>query len=216
MKKIIPLIIIVVAFGFSSCKKDEIHNTDTKVGISEVTFYPTFEMAGDRYVSIVKGGSFTDPGATATEGGASLQITKTGDVNVNKVGVYDIVYSAVNKDGFPGSVTRTVAVLPSAENAGVDISGKYANVGSFNYTATVQKLAPGFYLSDNVWGGSSAAVIASYMITVDGTNIILPNNSLTGYGPVQGTGTLDNAGNLTLSVTLVNYGLTSTKKWKKQ
>lgn len=217
MKKIIPLIIVVIVFGFSSCKKDEIHNTDTKVGISDVTVYPTFTMTGDRYVSIVKGGSFTDPGVTAVEGTTTLQVTKTGNVNTDQVGVYDVVYSAVNKDGFAGSVTRTVAVLPSAEGAGVDISGKYANVGSFNYIATIQKLAPGFYVSDNIWGGGSAAVIASYLITVDGTNIILPVNSISPYGRVRGTGTLDNAGNLTLKVDLLDQGLSgSTRKWKKQ
>jgi hypothetical protein len=217
MKKIILFLIVSSAIGFSSCKKDEFHNTDTHVGISDVTVYPTFKMSGERYVSIVKGNNFTEPGVTATEGSTNLQVTTSGSVDINKVGVYDIVYSATNKDGFSGSVTRTVAVLPSAENAGVDISGKYDNVGSFTYTATVQKLAPGFYVSDNIWGGGSAAVIASYLITVDGTNIIIPYNALGPYGPVQGSGTLDNAGNLTLKVDLINFGISgSTRKWKKQ
>lgn len=217
MKKIVLFLIVSSVVGFTSCKKEGIHNTDTHVGISDVTVYPTFTMAGNRYVSIVKGGNFTDPGVTATEGSTNLQVTTTGAVNKNQVGVYDIVYSATNKDGFSGSVTRTVAVLPSSEVAGVDISGKYDNVGSFTYTATVQKLAPGFYVSDNIWGGGSAAIVPSYLITVDGTNITIPYNALGPYGPVQGTGTLDNSGNLILKVDLINYGINgSTRKWKKQ
>jgi hypothetical protein len=216
MKKIFLFLIICGSVGFLSCNKEEINNTETKVGISDVTVYPTFTMKGEEFMSMVKGGTFTDPGVTATEGTTPLQVTTTGTVNTNTVGVYEIVYSATNKDGFSGSVTRTVAVLPSAENAGVDISGKYSNVGTFAYTATIQKLAPGFYVSDNIWGGGSAAVIASYLFTVDGTNIIIPKNSISPYGDVQGTGTLDNAGNLTLKVDLIDVGVTgSTRKWKK-
>jgi len=80
----------------------------------------------------------------------------------------------------------------------------------------MQKLAPGFYVVDNVWGGSSAAVIAAYVLTVDGTNLILPTSTISPYGRVQGTGTLDAAGNLTYVVSLLDVPLlNSTRKWKK-
>ena len=212
------LLILAAVIPFASCEKTEKpDNTPDRVGISRVTYFPTFTMSGAKYISIVKGGSFTDPGVTAKEGTADLQVTKTGTVNTNTVGVYDIVYSATNKDGFTSSVTRTVAVLPSAEQAGVDISGKYANTGSFNYVATMQKLAPGFYLVDNLWGGGSAAIISAYVLTVDGTNLIVPISTLTAYGRVRGTGTLDAAGNLTYVIDLMDLGVTgSTRKWKKQ
>ena len=216
MKKLIHLFYPLIAVMLFACNKTDFHNTDDKVGISRVTHFPTFNMSGDRYMSIVVGGSYTEPGVTATEGSADIPVTTSGTVDANTVGVYDISYSATNKDGFSSSVTRTVAVIPAAEVTGVDISGKYANVGSFSYVATVQKLAPGFYVSDNVWGGGSSAVIASYIITVDGTNLVIPLNAISPYGPVEGTGMLDNSGNMTLSLTLINFGLTSTKNWKKQ
>ena len=208
---------IAVLFSIVSCEKTEhINNTEDKIGISRVTRFPTFSMEGDRYISIVKGGTFTDPGATAKEGDADLPVTISGAVDASTVGVYDLVYSATNKDGFSSSVTRTIAVLPEAEQAGVDIAGSYANTGAFTYTATIQKLAPGFYIADNVWGGGSAAIIASYIITTDGVNWILPLNTLTGYGRVEGTATLNATGDLTYIVSLLDQGLSnSTRKWKK-
>ncbi|RYY62345.1 MAG: DUF5011 domain-containing protein, partial [Chitinophagaceae bacterium] len=153
-----------------SCKKDPV-NTADHVGSSRVTRFPTFTVNGGDYMSIVQGGTYTEPGVTAVEGATSLTITTTGSVDPTTVGVYTITYSATNSDGFPATVTRTVAVLPEPEAAGVNIAGKYANVGSFAWTAEVEKLAPGFYRSDNVWGGGSAAVIPSYILTTDGQNL---------------------------------------------
>ena len=217
MRIIKILIGIVTLFSFVSCEKTEhVNNTEDKIGISRVTRFPVFTMEGERYISLVQGGTFTDPGVTAKEGEADLQVNVNGTVDVSKVGVYDLVYSATNKDGFSSTVTRTVAVLPAAEQAGIDISGSYSNVGAFTYTATIQKLAPGFYLADNIWGGGSAAVISAYILTTDGVNWVLPVSSLTGYGRVQGTATITPAGDLTYTVSLLDLGVNnSARKWKK-
>jgi hypothetical protein len=217
MKKLLSLLLLSFLV-FASCNKnkDEINNTDDNVGSSRVTRFPTFTMNGSKYLSLVRGSAYTEAGVTAKEGTTDLQVQTSGSVNTNVVGVYNITYSAINKDGFPGTVTRTVAVLPSAEQAGVNIAGSYQNVGSFAYTATMEKLAPGFYVVDNVWGGSSAAVIPGYIITVDGQNIIVPTSSLSPYGRITGTGTLDAAGNLTYVISLLDQGVSnSTRKWKK-
>lgn len=212
------LLILAAVIPFASCEKTEKpDNTDNQVGISKVTFFPVFTVKGDKYMSLVKGTAYTEPGVTATEAGANIPVTITGTVNTNTAGVYDITYTATNKDGFSKSVSRTVAVLPVAEQAGVDISGKYANTGSFNYVATITKLAPGLYQADNVWGGSSQAVIAAYITTTDGQNLTLPVSTLSPYGRVRGTGTLDAAGNLTYVIDLLDQGVSgSTRKWKKQ
>ncbi|HEY0680010.1 MAG TPA: DUF5011 domain-containing protein [Chitinophagaceae bacterium] len=212
------LFMLAAIVPFIGCEKTEKpSNTPDRVGISRVTYFPTFNMTGEKYISIVKGGTFTDPGVTAKEGATDLQVQKTGTVDVNTVGVYDIVYSATNKDGFSSSITRTIAVLPVAEQPGANIAGKYANTGSFSYVATMQKLAPGFYLVDNIWGGGSAAIIAAYVISVDGQNLLLPISTLSPYGRVRGTGTLDAAGNLTYIVDLMDLGINgSTRKWRKQ
>ena len=173
------LLILAAVVPFAACEKTEKpENTPDRVGISRVTYFPTFDMKGEQYMSLVKGGTFTDPGVTAKEGTADLQVVVTGSVNTNTVGVYDIVYSATNKDGFSSSISRSVAVLPAAEQANVNIAGKYANTGSFAYVATISKLAPGFYLADNVWGGGSAAIIPAYILTVDGQNLTVPLSTL--------------------------------------
>ena len=215
MRSIKWLLMICIFFLAAGCEKTEtFNNTPEKVGNSRVTFFPTFSMQGDRYVSVVKGETFNDPGVTAKEGSADLTVNISGAVNASQVGVYDLVYSATNKDGFSSSVTRTIAVLPSAEAEGVNIAGSYVYKANTAYQSTITKLAPGFYLTDNVWGAST---IPSYIITVDGNNLVLPLNSLSGYGQVQGSGTLDAAGNLNYKVDLLNYGLLGVdRKWLKQ
>lgn len=214
MKKIIPLIIIVLAFGFSSCKKDEIHNTDTKVGISDVTVYPVLTMAGSPYVSIVKGDTYTEAGVTAKEGTSTINVTTTGSVNINQPGLYVITYSATNKDGFPATVSRTVVVLSAHENPGVDLSGKYDYVAG-GYTSTVTKVAEGVYTTDNVW--NAATIIPVVFISLDGLTISVPNQN-TGYGPIFGTGTYNPATKrLVYTLSLSNYGISnSNRNWQKQ
>jgi hypothetical protein len=214
MKKIIPLIIIIVAFGFSSCEKDEIHNTDTKVGISDVTVYPVLTMAGSPYVSIVQGGTYTEAGVTAKEGTSTINVTTTGSVNTSQPGLYVITYSATNKDGFPATISRTVVVLPAHENAGVDLSGKYDYVAG-GYTSTVTKVAEGVYTTDNAW--SAATVIPIVFISLDGLTITVPNQS-TGFGPILGTGTYNPATKrLVYTLSLPNFAITnSNRNWQRQ
>jgi hypothetical protein len=211
-----PIILLLSgALLLASCKKDPV-NTESKVGSSRVTHFPTFTLNGEAYESIVVNSVYTDAGATAKEGSTNLPVTVTGSVNAAAVGVYEITYSASNSDGFAGTVTRVVAVLPAAEQPGVDISGRYQNLGTFAYTAKMEKLAAGLYVTDNVWGGGSAAIVPSYVITVNGTSIILPVNELSSYGRVRGTGTLDVAGNLNLTVSLLDQGVNnSLRRWKK-
>ena len=205
MKKYLLIMIAFVLF-LTSCEKES-------EGISKETQFATFTMSGDQYISLVKGGTFTDPGVTAKEGAADLTVAVSGNVNTSVEGVYDIVYSAVNKDGYPGSVTRTVAVLPSAEQAGVDISGTYSYVASAG-SSQITKLAPGFYLTTNVY--SPASAMPAYILTVDGVNLTVPLSSLSGFGPLKGTGVISPTGALTYKIDVINFGIVgSTRRWQK-
>jgi hypothetical protein len=89
------------------------------------------------------GGTFTDPGIIATEGGADIPYTTDGSVNTGEVGVYDLTYTAVNKDGFPASLTRTV-IIYSTESSGAanDLSGMCV---PRMVRSTWTKIAPGVY-----------------------------------------------------------------------
>lgn len=216
MKKYIKYIgLVILSTVLFSCKKDNFVSTDTQVGISNVTYFANFNMSGAQYQSIVKGGTYTEAGVTATETGKPLKVTTDGTVNTAVVGLYIINYSATNKDGFASSVSRYIAVLPSAEVAGVDISGKY-DYAAGGTTATITKLAPGFYYVSNIY--SAATTIPAYLISVNGTAITVPLQE-TGFGRLQGTAAL--AGNtsgstLNYTISLLDQGISGTvRKWLK-
>lgn len=181
-------------------------------GVSFETQFVDIELNGDAYMSVVVGGEFVDEGAVAKEGEEEKEVTVSGNVNVNAVGVYELKYSAVNKDGYPGSATRTVAVIPTAEEAGVNIAGNYRYNGG-SQIAEITKYAPGFYYMNNIWGPND---IPCYILTSDGKDLLLPlTNTL--YGRVRGSGTL--TGNaLALTVSLLDQGglIDVPRNWTKQ
>jgi hypothetical protein len=99
----------------------------------------------------------------------SAAVVVNNQVDATKLGVYEVIYSAINADGFPASASRTVAVCNT--NVTTDISGTYKvnvpdsyrktiSTGAVikydavpgdvaGYTVTITKLAPGiFYVSD--------------------------------------------------------------------
>ena len=112
----------MTAFGLTSCDKDE-ELTD-----SRLTYYVNLELQGDEMMLVPIGTTFTDPGCKATLAGedytSNITIEGAKDVDVNKVGFYDITYSGVNKDGFSASVSRTVVVYDPSITA--SIAGTYS------------------------------------------------------------------------------------------
>ncbi|TSJ43268.1 DUF5011 domain-containing protein [Mucilaginibacter corticis] len=219
MKKYIKYVGLVLAgVLLFSCKKDNFNYKDGYVGISKITHYPDFTITGGADTSIVVGGSYTDPGATALQGTSPLKVTSSGSVDPTKAGLYTITYSATNVDGFAGTATRYVAVLPSAEVAGSNISGAYTyKAGGASPNATITKVAAGFYYASNVYSGS--LTISAYLISVDGKNIIIPSQS-TAYGELDGTGVLlgsTSGSALNYTLNLPDQGITARlRNWLKQ
>ena len=121
-------------------------------GVSRVTTYATLTMQGEVWNRIPQGGTWTDPGVTAKEGEADIEVKVGGDVvDVNTPGAYAISYTATNKDGFSSTLYRYVGVIsPSVE--GVDITGSYKrDAGAFG-VSTVTKIDENLYTTDNVGG----------------------------------------------------------------
>lgn len=206
MKRLIFTVLTCFTVVLTSCQKDD-------ESISKETQFPVFTMSGPRYMSMVKGEAYIEQGVTAKEGETELSVTVVGEVDADTEGLYTIEYKAQNKDGYSNTVKRLVAVLPGPEEAGVDISGTY-NYATGGGSAQITKLAPGFYLASNVY--SPASVMPAYLITVDGNSIVLPQSSLSVYGPLKGTATLSSAGALVYKVDVLNYGITgSTRNWIK-
>jgi Domain of unknown function (DUF5011) len=213
MKNKIILFSLLVIAAFCSCNKDTVQNSATQVGISKVTHYVVLKLDGPGIMSVVLGEAFTDPGVEATENGVKADYSTAGTVDVNAEGIYVLNYSSVNKDGFSSSVSRTVVVIATHEDPGVDISGSYAYVGSSTYTSTITKVAEGVYTTDNVWSG--ATIIPSILVCLDGNNITMPAQS-TAFGELDGTGTLDVTGKLDYVVNIPSQGINnSTRHWQK-
>ena len=176
MKKFIPLFYSLLAVLFVACNKDEIHNTEDQVGISKVTHFPVLTLNGDRYMTIEEGGTFTDPGIIATEGGAPIPYTTDGSVNTGEVGVYDLTYTAVNKDGFPASLTRTVVIYSTESSAaGNDLSGTYIRTNGVPSTWT--KIAPGVYTVLNP-GGATGVNLTVVAFNQTGNTIHIPDQTI--------------------------------------
>lgn len=127
IKKIHIPILIALVFSIFSCTEDEI-------GTSLITNYPVFELNGEDVIFINKGDEYSDPGVVVTENGVEIEYSTSissdfrnfSELDTNKPDIYRITYSAVNKDGFAGTASRTVIVTEQG-NLIDNISGLYTS-----------------------------------------------------------------------------------------
>ena len=83
---------------------------DVVINIVDTTA-PVITVTGDNPLTVECHTSFSDPGATASDGCAgSVPVTPSGTVNVNVPGSYTITYSATDGTN-PATATRTVNVV---------------------------------------------------------------------------------------------------------
>lgn len=147
MKSYIAYAFVALSVFLHGC--DE---TDSE-GLSRLTYYAVITLEGDQWNSIPVGGSWTDPGAKATEDGVEIDLVIGGDeVDTSTPGVYTIEYSAVNKDGYSSAEYRYIGVIdPSAS---LDLTGKYKrDAGEFGISE-VKKVegVQNLYVTNNVGG----------------------------------------------------------------
>lgn len=199
MKKLIYSLLLVVAAMFTSCH--EVTTEDT----SFITYYVTFDLDGGSTYLHPVGSEFVDPGFTAMEGSEDVTANVSVDysaVDGYTMGLYTLIYSAVNADGFSASTTRTVIVYD--ENyAGPDLAGSYTiQPGSYRdysgtptsfsgFSVNITTVAPGFfYVSDLIGGyydqgvgyGSSYAMTGYITLEDDNETISLISSYLSGWG----------------------------------
>jgi hypothetical protein len=135
-----------------SCERD----LETE-GLSRITNYPVMTMLGDEWVVVMQGGTYTDPGATATIAGQPVEVSITQMPTPNQMpdpnvpGVYVTTYTATNEDGYSISITRKIGVISPAA-AAQDLSGQYKRNAGAGGISTITRLGPGFYQTDNVGG----------------------------------------------------------------
>lgn len=160
MKKIIYSLFVCLAFIFISCEDETTQDT------SKVTYFVDLEVFGDQQLIWPKGTAFVDPGYSAILNGEDVtaDVTTTSNVNTDKAGIYSILYSAVNEDGFAKEFTRSVYVYDTAESpieSGIYMvsSSSYRISAAGNtpygnsYPVVVNQEKPGeFYISDFLGG----------------------------------------------------------------
>lgn len=133
MKKIIS--ILVVTLLLVSCSKDDSGD------VSQITYYPQFTLIGDDVIFVDKGAAFVDEGVIAKEGDTEIPYTTsiTGKyrggttIDTDVVDIYQIVYTAVNQDGFSGSIAKTVYVIETGDLVN-SIAGLYTSTVTRNGT----------------------------------------------------------------------------------
>lgn len=208
MKRYFYIVAAFVLF-LSSCEKDT-------EGLSKETAFANFEMTGDPIMFIKPGATFTDPGVTATENGAALEVKRTGTVNTSVAGVYQIDYSAVNSDGYPGTTSRQVVVFEATPDvAAVDLSGNYAR-NTNGSLAVFTKIAPGVYSVSNPGGapGTNLIVIAFHLSP---TSVAIPEQVSNDGSITSSTGNAYNPATKTLVWTIRNPGYgTAARTFTKQ
>ena len=82
--------------------------SDERIITSEDTIGPEIILRGSRNINHEKGTKFTDEGAYATDG---EEVTKSGNVNINKIGEYKLTYTAKDRYNNVSTSQRIINVI---------------------------------------------------------------------------------------------------------
>jgi len=134
---------------------------------------PTITLNGDDQVFIECGTPFTDPGATATACGASVNVTTSGAVDIHQPGVYSITYSAT-ANGQTVTATRTVTVTADNTAPTIQVNGPNPMTVECHTTfidpgATAHDACAGDFAA-TASGTVNANVVGTYTITYNATD----------------------------------------------
>ena len=165
MKKIFKISFCITLLFFISCESDETGN------VSFVTTYPVISVEGDQIYITPKGTPYEDPGASASVGEESVELDVNGDVDTSTPGLYPILYSATNTDGFSRIASRQVVVYDPATDA-VDLSGDYLRAAT-GVTVTVTKIGPSTYHINDA-GGLGEEFLDVTFVHYEGEDLVIP------------------------------------------
>ena len=194
MKKIIFSIMMTLPVLFlGSCEKES-------EGLTRITYYPVLTLDGDETVIVNIGGSYVEPGYSASLNGEDVtsQVKVDDDIDPTTSGVYSVDYSITNSDGFSSTASRTIIVLDATDPVeGIyavdkksyrDYNGKKVEYGKeyeflvFNRGAYYEfnDLFAGWY-EQRAGYGSNYAMTAKVTLADDGTMTLL-SSFLKGWG----------------------------------
>lgn len=188
MKKILfyTLMLCLSSFALTSCNDDNDELTDAKV-----TYYPTLEIQGAKFVEVPIGTTYTELGCKGVLRGEDCTsgIVTSGTVDVNTPGLYNINYTYTNEQGYKKSTQRTVAVCDPTITT--DIAGDYTvqegtyrsynnkNADFKGFSVKITRLAPGlFYINDLMAGYYGQGVGYGAQAELTGYLQLMSDNSI--------------------------------------
>lgn len=209
MKKnilVLGAIVIAGASVFTSCKKDD-------------TTAPELTLNGDAEISINLGDTYNDAGATATDDrdkDIQSRVVTTGTVDNTKCGTYTITYNVSDEAGNPATeIKRTVKVksdkLAGTYSVSDIVTGAVPSSGNgtYSYNVTVTQSTSEYNrINISNFGGFGTGV--TVYATVEGSNITIPTQALTGDPQFSGSGASNVSGTGTYNggqfkITSINY-----------
>ncbi len=137
---------------------------------------PTITLNGDNPTTIVKGATYTEPGATCTDNfDPSCTVTIGGDVvNTNTPGTYTVTYNATDRAGNSAEEkTRTVKVLAEADTTPPIITLNGDNPMTITQGETYTE--PGATCTDNVDTNCTVTIAGTVDTNTPGTYTITYN-----------------------------------------
>jgi hypothetical protein len=153
-------------------------------GISTITYFPSFELVDGESVVVETGNEFV-PDAIVVEGENELEPTIDSNVDTEVPGIYNVVYSAINSDGYAGSATQEVIVYDPAI-VPTDVTGNIVDVNNSSRKATIT-LVPG---TTNLFLGSDmgfAGVFPLYFQMDGDVMTVVPQTFALGQTSVEGS-----------------------------
>ena len=132
---------------------------------------PKVTLIGDKEILLKLGESYSDPGATAydqEDGDLTAQIQKTSNVDMHKIGNYEIVYSVTDSAGNTDTAKRKVSVQNIINHpvprVGVTINEFLASNTHTNYDPDFKEFSDWIELYNNT---SSSKNISGYYLSDD-------------------------------------------------
>lgn len=170
-------LVLSILFVLGSCKKKD----DTA---------PTVTLIGDAHIFHVLNEPYTDPGAKATDDGSPIDaIIELNTVEINLVGEYKVVWTAVDEEGNKGTAERKVTVYNEANyligNYNIHVKCDSSGViREYDYSDMI--LVSG-NLNNQIWVNNfNNYQGASVNMKVDSSSVTIPNQTV-GIPPNQRT-----------------------------
>lgn len=176
------IVAMSVVFLITSCEKDDTDGVSREVKVS----FPEIILNGDEVVILPVGASYTDAGAIVRDditGQESPLEPVSDNVNTAEAGLYLVIFTAANANGFETTIARKVAVT-SVTNT-VNREGVYIRPQT-QVEMIIEKLGEGVYKVTNPGGAGVGVNTIVYMVETDIGEYVAPEQPT-----VEGTMSLD-------------------------